>query len=280
MSGTVLYAFTLGLAGALNPCGFPLLPAYLAASAAEASLDAWPVRAVRAVGSGLLVTTGFIVVFAPLGVAVNAGVRLAFGWVPWVMVPVGVAMVVLGLTSLAGRSLRLIPLRRAPLSGRRRPLALAGFGIGYAVASLSCALPLFVAGVASSFSLGNGLAYALGMGLVIVAVGLAGASARPARLARLRALGPAIQRGAGAMVAVVGAYLVLYWTADFVSPTSQPAPVRAVEHVQATLSGWLTSSPRVTGVVLGAVALVALAAGALHGLRSQRPHAGVAGEQQ
>jgi cytochrome c-type biogenesis protein len=287
-SGPVLYGFTLGLVGAVNPCGFPLLPAYLVVSAAEARSQPLARRAVQAVGSGAAVTAGFLIVFGALGVAVEAGARLALGWVPWLMVPVSAALVVVGVAAAVGRLpyLRLGAPRWA--HSRNRGLAMVAFGITYALASLTCSLPIFLAVVAGSFTrqgAGTGvplsLAYALGMGLVITTVSVAGAGSQVVRLTRLRAWQPAITRVAAGAVAVVGAYLLLYWISDLVSPLHAPGLVRAVESVQAAVATRLSASPRLTGLVIGSVIVATLAGAALYGWRGQRgssPSAGATTE--
>ena len=272
--GLTIYAFSIGLVAAVNPCGFPLLPAYLTVSGGGQDDESPAVRVLRALGSGAAMTAGFIVVFGLLGLGAEAGLGLAYGWVPWVMIPVGVAFAAYGVLILAGRGLYLRSPTRRLLAGRRRGVALFGFGVTYAVASLACSLPLFLTSVAGLFTtrgvragLADGVAYALGMGLVICTVSLAGAGAKQLRLRRLRALQPGLQRVAGALLAAVGAYLVLYWVAYVATPLSQPAPVRWVEHFQTVVQGWLSTSPRLTGIVVGALVLVALIAASVHGLR-------------
>lgn len=48
----VLYAFTLGLVAAVNPCGFPLLPAYLALFAGGEHRPDWVGRTARGMTAG------------------------------------------------------------------------------------------------------------------------------------------------------------------------------------------------------------------------------------
>jgi hypothetical protein len=67
-----------------------------------------------------------------------------------------------------------------------------------------------------------------------------------------------VPRLAGAVLALVGAYLVFYWATFLAEPTAVPQPVGLVEHVQALLTSWLSQSPRVIGLVLGAVVIVAI----------------------
>jgi cytochrome c biogenesis protein CcdA len=262
-SGPLLYAFTLGLVAAVNPCGFPLLPAYLSLFVAE-DADARSRRNLRALGAGAGVAAGFVVVFGLLGILVQGGIDVVVGWVPWVMIPVGLAMVGIGVAAATGRSIRL--LRPMPRLGTGRGvLAMAGFGVTYAVASLSCALPLFLAAVAGSFGrlgfvdgTGTFVAYALGMGLFLMVAGLVIANAGVSALRRVRPLTRVVPRLAGAVLALVGAYLVFYWAAFVADPTATPQPIGLVEHVQAVLTGWLSQSPRVIGLVLGLVVVVVI----------------------
>ncbi len=268
----LLYAFTLGLVAALNPCGFPLLPAYLTGFVGRDADRPWPVRTLRALGSSLAVTVGFVAVFAPLGGLVSAGVDVVLGWVPWTMIPFGVALVGVGLWTLAGRSVKIrvpaVPVRLGDAAGRRRPiLGMVLFGVAYAVASLSCALPVFVAGVSGSFhsdGVAGGIAafvaYALGMGLLLAVAALVVAHAGAPALRRVRRLGPVLHRLVGAVLVLVGGYLVLYWASFLADPSSMPGLVRAVEHVQAILVTSLSSAPRVIGVLLGLGVAGALAA--------------------
>lgn len=274
----LLYSFSLGMLGAVNPCGFPLLPAYLALSGRGEPGAPLRARALGALGGGAAMSAGVVAVFALLGTLISLGVHLALGWLPWAMIPLGLALVAMGCAAAGGRSVwRWMPGRR-PFSGRRRAVAFAGMGVAYAVASLGCALPLFVAGIVGSFSargvragVAGSIAYSLGMGLVITAVSVAGASARPAALARVRALQPVAVRLAGGVVALVGAYLVLYWAVALATPARVPGPVRAVEAVQGDLARWISLSPAVTGASLAGVVVAVLAAALLGANRSGRP---------
>lgn len=263
----LLYAFTLGLVAALNPCGFPLLPAYLSGFVGGDASQPWAARTARALASAGAVTVGFVAVFAPLGGLVAAGVDVVLGWVPWAMIPFGAAMVGVGAWTLAGRSFR-VPLPVVPTGRGRRPvLSMVLFGVAYAVASLSCALPVFVAGVSGTFGrdgVGRGLAdfvaYALGMGLLLAVAALVVAHAGAPALRRARRVGPVLQRVVGGVLVLVGGYLVLYWATFLADPSRTPGPVRVVEHVQSDLVAWLSSAPRTIGIVLGIGVVAALAA--------------------
>jgi cytochrome c-type biogenesis protein len=262
-SGPLLYAFTLGLVAAVNPCGFPLLGAYLSFFVGS-DTEERPRRLLRGLAAGSCVTVGFVVVFAVLGGLVEGGVDVVLGWVPWVMIPVGVALAAIGVAGALGHPLKLlVPARR--LGTGRGALAMAGFGVTYAVASLTCALPLFLAAVAGTFGrlgfargLGSFVAYALGMGLFLMVAGLIVANAGVSALRRLRPFTRFVPRVAGGVLALVGAYLTYYWAAFQADPTASPPPIGFVEHVQSDITAWLSSSVRVVGVVLGLAVVVAL----------------------
>jgi hypothetical protein len=108
------------------------------------------------------------------------------------------------------------------------------------------------------------------MGLVITAVSIVGASAQRVRLGRIRALHPVTGRVAGAVVVVVGAYLLLYWITGVTTPYTTPAPVRITERLQGDIAGWLNASPRAAGIVMGALVLVVLGAAFVQGMRGDR----------
>ena len=266
-SGPLLYAFTLGLVAAVNPCGFPLLGAYLSFFVGS-DTDERPRRLVRGLAAGSCVTVGFVLVFAVLGALVEGGVDVVLGWVPWVMIPVGVALFALGVAGALGRPVKLlVPTRR--LGTGRGALAMAGFGITYAVASLTCALPLFLAAVAGTFGrlgvargLGDFVAYALGMGLFLMVAGLIVANAGVSPLRRLSPITRFVPRIAGGVLALVGAYLTFYWAAYEADPTASPPPIGLVERLQTDITTWLSSSVRVVGVILGLAVVVALMLGA------------------
>jgi cytochrome c-type biogenesis protein len=265
-SGPLLYAFTLGLVAAVNPCGFPLLPAYLSFFVGDPGAGRAR-RTGRALAAGASVTAGFVVVFGVLGLLVHTGIDVVLGWVPWVMIPLGLSMAAIGALALAGRPLRLAPPQRRIGRGRG-VLSMAGFGVTYAVASLTCALPLFLAAVAASFGrlgvfdgVGTFVAYALGMGLLLGVLGLVVANVGVSPLRRMGAATRFVPRLAGAVLALVGAYLVFYWASYLVDPTASPQPIGLVEHVQTQLSTWLSDSPRVVGIVLACVVVAAIAIG-------------------
>jgi cytochrome c biogenesis protein CcdA len=218
----VAYAFGAGVLAAVNPCGFLMLPAYATyylSTGERAEARGAPLRLLRAVQLGLLATAGFLAVFGPLGVLLSVGGRGLVRLFPYSSLVVGVALVVLGLGLLLSR--RRLALTVAERMRLRRSKSVAGvflFGVGYAVASLGCTLPVFLVAVGSALGTAGVLSalvqmlnYALGMGVVLTAVSVSAALAQTAITARLQRLLPYVERAGGVFLIAAGAYLVAYW---------------------------------------------------------------------
>jgi cytochrome c-type biogenesis protein len=288
-------AFTAGMVATVNPCGFAMLPAYLSwfvgvDGGDEAELLA--VRLTRALWVSALVSLSFVVVFAAAGVLVTAGALVVIDVVPWLAALVGVGLVVMGVAMLRGwKPMVAVPQPTGGVRGRGAG-GVVLFGASYALASLSCTLPVFlavVAGTVTRTDLFSGvatfIAYGVGMSLVLVAVAGAVASAQSAVVARLRRASRHVERVAAVLLIVAGLYVAGYWAFVLAVPpgsAGQPGwaviagwPVSvvdrisswAVDHVQR----WVTP----IAVALGATVLAVLwKARARH--RDERPTAGAA----
>lgn len=259
------YAFTLGLVAAVNPCGFPLLPAYLALFAGGTGGHR-AARTGRGLISGAGVTCGFVAVFGTLGVVLVSGAALASGWLPWFMVAAGALMAALGVSTLCGRPLYLrLPTPRLAAGGRTFAATFM-FGIAYAIGSLSCALPLFLAAVGGSFTrlgfwagLACYLSYALGMGLFVTGAAVATALAGSGLLHRFRRAGRILPAVSGAMLAVSGLYLAYYWVAELRHIPMAAGLFGAVGAVQGDLTSFMAGHMAATAAVLLAAVLGGIA---------------------
>ncbi|MET8525663.1 cytochrome c biogenesis protein CcdA [Micromonospora sp. NPDC005172] len=215
MTGPLLLALTAGMLGAVNPCGFALLPAYLSLLVAGATDARGAVGRALTAAAGL--TLGYVVVFGAFGLALAP---LA-GWLrprlPWLTVVLGLLLVAAGCWLLAGRRLPAPGwTARAPRLTRSWP-SMALFGAAYALASLGCAIAPFLAIVVTSLqagSTGRGLAlfgaYALGMGLVVAVAALGVALLRDSLVARLRVAGALVPRLSGLVLLLAGGYVAWY----------------------------------------------------------------------
>ncbi|GAA4345136.1 cytochrome c biogenesis CcdA family protein [Microbacterium rhizosphaerae] len=278
-TGSVVgYAFVLGMIGLLNPCGFPLLPVYLAAFVGGRDRDR-VTRALSGIRAGIAVTAGFFAVFATAGLLAGSVHAVLLAFAPWVMIGVGVIVVALGILGLLGRT---VPLRVAP---RFRTgtgfVAMAGFGMAYAIGSLSCSLPVFIAAIGGAFASGSAVvvgavvaAYGLGMGLFATVLAVAVSLADTTVLRSLRPIMAMLPRAAGALCILIGVYLVGYWTAQLGGP-DLVAPVTAIlDAAQGILASMVESAWLPIGVALVVVILVALIVAARHRNRAEAESAG------
>ncbi|MHB8659514.1 MAG: SCO family protein [Solirubrobacteraceae bacterium] len=286
MNGALGFAFAAGAVATVNPCGFALLPAYLARQVAEGGRTGSAAAAGRALAVGALATVGFLLVFASAGSAIALGAHTLTGIFPWLGLAVGLLLAAFGLATLLGRQ----PSLRLPQLGRRgqtgRPGGDVLFGIGYGLASLSCALPLFLAtlGTASTGSLLTSalsfVAYALGMGTVLTLVALAAALSRGGLARALRRLLPYIGRASGALLLVAGLYVSDYWAVDLWRPGSgsaATAPVTAGGRLATSISTWLASTATKTGLLVAAGCLLLAALWQLRRRAAGHPFARRAG---
>lgn len=271
-------AFTAGMVATVNPCGFALLPAYLSyfvgidrdegRGVAERSTGGDVARGLLV---GTVVTGGFVLVFGSVGAGLQVGMSSAFvrDWVPWLALAVGTGLVGLGVAMLAGHHVR-VRLPRLDRGGRSRGIgSVFVFGVSYAIASLSCTLPVFLAVVAGTLTrvsftsgLATFLAYALGMGVVLLVVTLALALAKHGVVSRLRSAMRHVDRAAGALLVAAGGYVVYYWVwvLSTGATSGAPRPIRIVEGLSADATRWIGARGVGFGLLLGAVVLGALAA--------------------
>ncbi len=220
-------AFTAGLVATVNPCGFAMLPAYLGWFVGVEG-DATPspaARLTRALGVSGLISLTFVGVFGLAGVLVTAGALFVIDLVPWLAIIVGIGVATAGIAMLRGwKPVVALPQPSNGVQSRGfRSVVL--FGLSYAIASLSCTLPVFlavVAGTITSVDLASGvatfIAYGAGMSLVLVAVTLGVALARLAFVRRMRQASQYVDRAAAVLLVVAGAYIAFYWAFTLAAP--------------------------------------------------------------
>ncbi|MET0495908.1 MAG: cytochrome c biogenesis protein CcdA [Actinoplanes sp.] len=217
MPAPLLLALTAGMLGAVNPCGFALLPAYL--SVLVAGDRTQPSSAFAAVGRALrctaALTLGYVAVFGAFGLVLAPLTGWLMPRLPWLTVVFGLLLLTLGVWLAAGRSLPSPRVRAPRLTGTAASMVL--FGMAYATASLGCAIGPFLAIVVSSLragSIGAGLAlfisYAAGMGLVIGVTALAVALVRVSAVSKLRRAAAHVPRIGGLVLIIAGAYVAYY----------------------------------------------------------------------
>ena len=221
------FAFAAGMASAVNPCGFAMLPAYMGlylGSNDKSKEVSNPVMHVgKAVLVGGVVTAGFVVLFSLAGAVIGFGARsLVVDILPWLGLTIGILLAIAGSWVLGGGKLYTgIAARAAARMGNPGQVNVKGyflFGLSYGTASLSCTLPIFLAVVGTSFavssiatSLGQFLLYGLGMGTVIMALTVGMALFKGAMTGAVRKALPYIQPVGSWLMILAGSYIVFYW---------------------------------------------------------------------
>jgi len=242
------FAFSAGAFTFFAPCAYPLLPGYVSyylgrgspggdgpaeegnrptgstpdggtpaagwvtrqvtAGFALGVSEARAARLARAAVVGVLVSSGFFLVYGLLaGVVVALGAQILAG-ISILELVVGVFLVLVGGAMALGWSL---PTATASLPERRRSVAgYVGFGVIYAAAAAGCTAPVFVGVALEGIATGPGaglatlLAYAAGMSTLMVGVTVATALGRDALLSWLTRRMDLIERVAGVLLLLAG----------------------------------------------------------------------------
>ncbi len=219
MSSLIAWAFGAGIVAAVNPCGFAILPGYIARFVGEDEPSDRRPSALYGVFVGLAVTAGKLSVFAVLAAIVLTGSRTIVRAGPWAGAVMGGVLVLVGLWTLAGRALHVrVPVLRVSNAAGYRGAYL--FGVGYGAASLSCCLPIFIGvfagiggGIARSVAESATLfgAYALGVAVLIVPLFGVTGRLRSTMVARVRRLARFAGPFSGILLTLAGALLLLTW---------------------------------------------------------------------
>ena len=226
VGASALFALAAGMASAVNPCGFAMLPAYLGMYLGDAGDPEKAVRPMQQIGRavlvGLTVTTGFVVLFGIVGLIIGLGASFIGDLLQWLGLFIGIGLALVGARMVGGGKLYTgVAARAASHMGNPAQVSMKGyfiFGISYGTASLSCTLPIFlavvgvsVAGRGASMVLSDFLLFALGMGMVIMALTLGMAFFKTAMVGALRKILPYTQPVGAWLMVIAGTYIVFYW---------------------------------------------------------------------
>lgn len=218
--GLLGWAFGAGVLAAVNPCGFAVLPGYVAHFLGAQNVGRRRgASTIHGLFVGLCVAGGKLTVFAAIGAVFLAGGRAVVRVAPWAGVAVGLTLVGVGIWVLAGKPLRIpVPAGRSPDRAGYRSAYV--FGLGYGACSLACCLPIFLgvflglgAGLVGTFggSIVLFAAYAAGVLAVLVPLFMVTGTARTRLVSRLRRLSRFTEPVSGALLTASGLLLVLTW---------------------------------------------------------------------
>lgn len=281
--GLVGLAFAAGLVAALNPCGFAMLPAYLllVVRGQRSAASSGVVVAGRALAATVGMALGFLTVFGVFGAVTVSAATTVQRYLPYATVVVGVVLIGLGAWLLSGRNLSALTPRS--LGPRWAPTArlgsMYGYGISYAIASLSCTVGPFLAVTAAGLRGGSiltgvtiYLAYTAGLTLVVGVLAAAAATASSAVVDRLRRMLPAVHRIAGALLVLVGLYVAYYGSYELrvfgANGNPQDAVITAAGRLQGAMAGWVHQH----GIWPWGIAVLVLAVVVIGGAWRRRAH--------
>ena len=217
----LVFASLAGFASFFAPCAFPLLPGYISyyVGMVDAGGKAKPPIYLGAVG-GL----GIVAFFSMIGGSVTV---LGAPFTPYLvkLKPlIALGILLLGVAMIRNYTLSSALLDRLRLGIARRSIEEKNpstgvflFGLAYAAASLGCTLPVFGALLLYTLSLGSGLgiimllAYAVSMGGAMLMATLGISRAGDALTKKLAASTAMIKKGSGAVLVLVGLYLLSFY---------------------------------------------------------------------
>ena len=216
------WAFAAGMVASVNPCGFFMLPAYLSyqlgmrGGLEESSRTR---RVSRALGLGVVATSGFLLFLAAAGLVISSGGQWLIRTFPYAGVTIGAALTLLGVWMLrSGRTIGLLAASRTYVVPHRSVRNVFLFGIAYAAGSLSCMLPVFLLVVGTSLaspgllaSLSQFISFGLGMGTILMVVTIGAALFQDALTGLVGAIVPHVHRLSALFLTGAGLYLVYYW---------------------------------------------------------------------
>lgn len=207
-------AFLAGVLAAFNPCGFVLLPAYLASIIVGENdhTQGWTTH-IRALKFSAGMTSGFIFVFGGFALLLSSVSSSIGRYLPVVTLLVGFVLILVSVSLIFGRTLILRKLANPNIAPTRGWLSQIGYGLSFALASLSCTIGPFLAITVAAIAKGNIFntftlfaIYAIGMGSVVLVLALLVSTAQIGLISKLKRSQGAISKFSGYFLLLVGLY--------------------------------------------------------------------------
>lgn len=253
--GLIGLAMSAGMVAALNSCGFAMLPAYLLlVVAGQQPAERGRLASVgRALAATVGMALGFTTVFGLFAALTIPTAATVHRYLPYATVVIGIALVASGIWLLSGRELAALTVRQlGPLwAPTVRLSSVYGYGVSYAIASLSCTVGPFLAVTGAGLRRGSMLgsmavylAYVAGMTLVVGVLAMTAVTASSALADRLRRILPFVNRISGGLLVVAGSYVVYYGLYEVrlvtgVSADPHDGVIAAAGRLQGTMVGWV-----------------------------------------
>ena len=222
-------AFSAGLVSFVNPCGFALLPVYITYYFKNENLEknnlgknSFLKRIFLGLSLGIIVSLGFAFTFSIIGALVSYIGKGLLKYVGWFDLFIGFLLVIIGFIYLFNLNSIFIlskltnigeNLKSNKINNRYASFFL--YGVGFAIASLGCTLPIFLLVVTSALK-SNGflngififLIYAAGMSFFMISFSLVVALSKTVIEKTLKIWIPYIYKFGAVIVIFAGAYLI------------------------------------------------------------------------
>ena len=177
------YSFIAGVLAAINPCGIVMLPAYLSLYVYSNSEDndiTTSKKIRNSLNIILFVGVGFVALFSLSAVIVSLSSELIGDLIPFLSILLSMLILYFGIGELKGE--QIFSSKISSLSSKignpknTNPIGFMLFGVSYGLASVGCALPIFISVVTKSINAQSNqrifldfISYSLGM-LSVIAI--------------------------------------------------------------------------------------------------------------
>ena len=272
-------AFLAGVLAAFNPCGFALLPAYLTSIIVGDESDGRRFGAdLRAIKFSFGMTVGFVGVFGGFALLISSISSSIERYLPFATLFVGAVLIIISLSLISGRTLIFRKLANPNIAPTRGWLSQIGYGISFALASLSCTIGPFLAITAAAIAKGKILStlalfstYAIGMGSVVLFLALLVVTAQSGLINKIKRAQGRISTLSGYLLLVVGLYEAWYgWYEIRIlrgDNRSDPIVSFAIS-IQSAISQWLANLG--SGVLIVALSVLTMSLFIARRRRSRR----------
>jgi len=208
----IVFAMTAGALSLISPCGYVLLPGYIAYLLGEE-------RKVRsALLSGAAAVMGLLKIYILMGVLTGLAGSIVLEYLPSFTYVAAAIVITLGAAMLLNINIPAVGLS-SNLATRFNLSGIFGFyvfGIGYGLGAQACTFPIFITIVLFALALGNPaagviifLAYTVGVAAPLIATTILVSLAKTAVLNKIKYLSTKLHRISGVLLIIVGIYLIL-----------------------------------------------------------------------
>ena len=214
----IVAAFSAGVLTFFSPCSFPMLPAYVALYMGIEENTKQKKFLKRGIINGSVSTFAFILVFSAIGLLTSLLTSVVNPYMRYIEPVIGIFLIILGVLYLSNMNLTL----HFTIKSSKNKIF--SFAILYALASIGCALPIFISMVLFALTRGGYfdailvfLAYALGMGAMMIIINVLIAGAKQTAIKKIKAAMPIIKKLGSILLIVIGSYLIYYYYITWVA---------------------------------------------------------------